>query len=127
MFRTVYVLERDAGERRWIESALASHTRTLVYLDDGATLPDWLAAHGGDCLLCGAEPDADAVLELVRKLRRQGQMLPVVVVGPHSAFRMAVDLARLVATDFLEHPVSAQRLRGALQRVTRAAEEAAKG
>jgi two-component system response regulator FixJ len=126
MFDTVYVLERDAAERRWIESALAGQARTLVYLDDGATLPDRLAAQGGDCLLCGAEPDAAAVLELVRSLRRRGHLLPVVVVGPHSAFRMAVDLARLVATDFLERPVSAQRLRDALQRVTGVTEASAK-
>ena len=118
MFNTVYVLERDADECRWIESALAGQVRTLVFLGDVATLPDWLAAHGGDCLLCDAEPDAAAALELVRGLRRRGEMLPVVMFGPHSAFRTAVDVARLSATDFLERPVSAQRLRAALLRVT---------
>jgi DNA-binding NtrC family response regulator len=127
MFETVYVLEDDAVERRWIESALTDQARALVFLDDGATLSRRLAEHGGDCLVCGAEPDAAAVLELVRGLRRQGHGLPVVVVGPHSAFRMAVELARLADTDFLQRPVSAQRLRGALQRLTRPAAEAAKG
>ena len=126
MFNTVYVLERDAAECRWIESALAGWVRTLVFLEDGATLPDWLAAQGGDCLLCGAEPDAAAALELVRGLRRRGEMLPVVMLGPHSAFRTAVDVARLSATDFLERPVSAQRLRAALHRVTAVVEESAK-
>ena len=71
---------------------------------------DWLAAQGGDCLLCGVEPDASVVLELVRSLRRHGQALPVVVIGPHSAFRAAVDVARLSGTDFLQRPVSAQAL-----------------
>ena len=122
----MYVLERDADERRWIESALAGQVRTLVFLDDGATLPDRLAAQGGDCLLCGAEPDAAAVLELVRGLRRGGHGLPVVMLGAHSAFRTAVDVARLSATDFLERPVSAQRLRAALQRATAVADESAK-
>jgi DNA-binding NtrC family response regulator len=118
MFNTVYVLERNADECRWFESALAGQVRRLVFLTDGATLPDWLAAQGGDCLLCGVEPDAKAALELVRGLRRRGEMLPVVMLGPHSAFRTAVDVARLSATDFLERPVSAQRLRAALLRVT---------
>ena len=54
----------------------------------------------------------------MRGLRRRGEMLPVVMLGPHSAFRTAVDVARLSATDFLERPVSAQRLRAALLRVT---------
>lgn len=117
MIDTVYVLERDADECRWIESALAGQVRKLIFLDDGRTLPDWLWLQGGDCLLCGAEPDANAALELVRSLRRQGQALPVVMIGPHSAFRTAVELARLPGTDFLQHPVSAQRLRAALRRL----------
>lgn len=65
-------------------------------------------------------------LELVRRLRRHGQALPVVVIGPHSAFRTAVDVARLNGTDFLERPVSAQRLRAALRKVTAVTEEGAK-
>jgi DNA-binding NtrC family response regulator len=117
MFNTVYVLERDADECRWIESALAGQVRTLVFLEDGRSLLEGQVAQGGDCLLCGTEPDAAAALELVRSLRRNGRSLPVVMLGPHSAFRTAVDLARLSATDFLERPVSAQRLRAALQRV----------
>jgi DNA-binding NtrC family response regulator len=118
MFNTVYVLERDEDECRWIEAVLAGEVRTLVFLQSGATLLDWLAAHGGDCLLCSAEPDADAALELVRSLRRNGQALPVLMIGPHSAFRTAVDVARLSSTDFLPRPLSAQRLRAALRRVT---------
>jgi len=126
MFNTVYVLERDPAERRWIESALAGQARSLVFLADGAALLDRLPAHIGDCLLCSAEPDAQAALELVRDLRRRGETLPVVMIGPHSAFRTAVDVARLAATDFLERPVSAQRLCGALRRVISPADNAAK-
>lgn len=122
MLKTVYVLERDADECRWIESALAGEVRTLVFLRDGGTLFDWLAAQGGDCLLCAAEPDAAAALELVRSLRRHGESLPVVMIGTHSAFRTAVDVARLAGTDFLQRPISAQRLRAALRRATGAAE-----
>ena len=73
MFNTVYVLERDPAECRWIESALAGQVRKLIFLEDGATLLDWLATQGGDCLLCGAEPDASVALELVRRLRRHGR------------------------------------------------------
>jgi len=127
MFNTVYVIERDPAECRWIESALAGQVRALIFLDDGAKLSDWLQTHGGDCLLCSAEPDASVALELVRSLRRHGHALPVVVLGPHSAFRTAVDVARLSGTDFLQRPVSAQRLRAALRKVTAAAEDRAKG
>jgi DNA-binding NtrC family response regulator len=126
MLNTVYVLESDPAERRWIESALAGQARTLVLLEDGTTLAARLAAQGGDCLVCGTEPDASTALELVRGLRRQGVALPVVMLGPHSAFRTAVELARLAGTDFLERPVSAQRLRAAITRVVTAAETCAR-
>lgn len=117
MANTVYVLERDPAERQWIESALATQAGTLVFLEDGAALLSRLPAHAGDCLVCCAEPDEAAALELVRSLRQRGETLPVVMIGPHSAFRTAVDVARLAATDFLERPVSAHRLRAAMRKV----------
>jgi len=55
-----------------------------------------------------AEPDAAATLALVRELRARHATLPVVVLGAHSAFRTAVDIARFPATDFLERPVSSR-------------------
>lgn len=126
MLGTVYVLERDAEERRWIESALTGEVGTIVFLQDGVTLVERLALQGGDCLLCDTEPDAAAALELVRSLRQRGETLPVVMLGPHSAFRTAVDVARLAATDFLQRPFSAQRLRAALRRAIGTADAAAK-
>jgi DNA-binding NtrC family response regulator len=121
MTQTVYVLERDLAERQWIERALRSTGRSLVFVDDGEALAGWLPAHDGDGLVCGAEPDGTAALHLVRGLRQRGERLPVVVIGPHSAFRSAVDVARFEATDFIERPCSAQRLRAALLKVTQPA------
>lgn len=54
MFNTVYVLERDPAECRWIESALAGQVRKLIFLEDGATLLDWLATQGA--IACFAAP-----------------------------------------------------------------------
>jgi two-component system response regulator FixJ len=113
---TVYVIEADPDERSWIESTLASTVDSVVFLADGATLLARLPGEEGACLIASAEPDAAATLELVRELRSRGSMLPVIVLGPHSAFRMAVDIARLAATDFLERPVSVRQLRGAVRR-----------
>jgi DNA-binding NtrC family response regulator len=125
MFNTVYVLEHDPVERKWLESALSGQAHALVFLNDGAALLERLPAQRGDCLLCGADADATAALELVRGLRHRGEPLPVVVIGPHSAFRAAVDVARLAGTDFLERPISVPRLRGALRRAVGTPDEAA--
>jgi FixJ family two-component response regulator len=116
MATTVYVVDPDPEERKWIESVLAPAATAVVFLDDGAALLAHLPACESACLLAFAEPDAAAALELVRELRRRGETLPVIVLGPHSAFRTAVEIARLEATDFLERPVSVRDLQGAVNR-----------
>lgn len=114
---TVYVLEPDLAERSRLARALAGVGDKQVLLDRREALFDRLPASAGDCLVCSAEIGGISAAELVRALRRRGEKLPVVVTGPSTAFRTAVDVARLDAADFLEQPVSAQRLRGALQRL----------
>jgi FixJ family two-component response regulator len=114
---TVYVIEPDPNERSWIRSALASNVDAVVFLDDCAAL---LASPrpGSEraCLIASAEPDQAATLKLVRDLRSSGATLPVIVLGPHTAFRMAVEIARLPATDFLERPVTIRQLRAAVRK-----------
>ena len=59
---------------------------------------------------------------LVRDLRSLGTLTPVIVLGSHTAFRTAVEIARFPATDFLERPVSAHQLRAAVLRACSAAQ-----
>ena len=115
---TIYVIDPDPDERTWIESTLGPIVDAVVFLDDGAALLARIGISGGKdaCLVASAEPDNTATLELVRELRDRGATLPVIVLGPHSAFRTAVDIARLEATDFLERPVSARQLRAAVSK-----------
>jgi two-component system response regulator FixJ len=116
---TVYVVDPDPAERAWIQSSLGRSVNAVVFVDDGQALLANVPGPEGACLIASAEPDAGATLELVRELRRRGATLPVIVLGPHSAFRTAVDIARLEATDFLERPVSARQLRAAVRRLSR--------
>ncbi|MET0345921.1 MAG: hypothetical protein ABW218_06635 [Casimicrobiaceae bacterium] len=111
---TVLVINPDDADRRWIVSSLASTAYVPEFFADEAALFARLPAEAPACLVAFAEPDADAALVLVRELRRRAPTLPVIVLGPHSAFRMAVNVARLPATDFLERPVSSRQLRVAV-------------
>ncbi|MFO1313392.1 MAG: hypothetical protein U1F41_15155 [Burkholderiales bacterium] len=116
---TVFVISPLQDDRKWIEVTLAPGVGAVVFVDDGAALLARLPATPAACLVTAAEPDARAALQLVRDLRGRGVMLPVIVLGPHSAFRVAVDIARLPATDFLERPVSARQLRLAVGKALR--------
>jgi len=119
MTKTVFVLEPDPEGRTWIASALAPLAESVVFLDAPPTVFALLGREG-DCLVACAEPDEEAVLELVRELRLRGSRLPAIVFGPHTAFRTAVEIARLEATDFLEHPFSERQLRAAVRNACKA-------
>lgn len=113
---TVYVLDPDPAERAWIEGALARSVDDLVFLDDHQGMVAKLAGAPDSCLIASADGNEAATLRLVRELRSAGVEVPVIVLGPHTAFRTAVNIARLDATDFLERPVSVRQLRAALRR-----------
>ena len=117
---TVFVINPDGESKQLVASMLASTAYAVEFVDDGAALIARLRADHPACLVTFAEPDADAALQLVREVRRCFPALPVVVLGPHSAFRTAVDIARLPATDFLELPVSSRQLRTAVGKALKA-------
>jgi hypothetical protein len=62
----------------------------IVFVDDGPALIASLPRGPGNCLLASADTDDAATLKLVRELRSSGATLPVIVLGPHTAFRTAV-------------------------------------
>jgi FixJ family two-component response regulator len=120
MATTVYVLDPDAEERKRIGAALAPDVAVLVFLDDISALPAHTAEGECGCLLLSAEAAEPGAVEIVRELRRQGNAIAVIALGSHSAFRSAIDIARMEATDFLERPVSVRDLRRAVRRVCKA-------
>lgn len=117
MGTTVYVLDPDPDERTRIAAALTSHVDAVAFLDDIDALP----AHPGEgaCLLVSAEPAESEAVSIIRELRRRGNMIAVIALGSHAAFRSAIDIARMEATDFLERPVSDRDLRRAVRRAAK--------
>ena len=116
MGTTVYVIDPDPVERKWIESALSRSVDAVVCLDSVDLLLVDPPAGSSACLITSVEPGELGGLEGLLALRRRGVKLPVIAVGPHTAFRMAVDIARMEATDFLERPISDRDLRAAVRR-----------
>ncbi|RZL91618.1 MAG: response regulator [Variovorax sp.] len=110
-----YAVVADPHDRAWIESTLAPSVG-LVFVDDGPNLLARMPRGPGHCLIVSCDQDGAAALRLVRDLRNSGSTLPVIALGAHTAFRTAVALARLGATDFLERPVSVRQLRAAVRR-----------
>ena len=116
MGTTAYVVDPDPEERKRIETVLAGSVDAVRSLDSTEALLALLGVRERACLVVAVEPDEAAVLELVRELRLSGSMIPVIVIGPATALRTAIDIARLESADFLERPLSAHRLRAAVRR-----------
>ncbi len=112
----VYVFDFGSEDRDWIRSALAGSVESIEFLAGAAELFANLPTSLCACLIVSTDSDAEATLQLVRELRARGSTIPVLVLGTHSAFREAVEIARIEATDFLERPVSVRQLRAAVRR-----------
>jgi len=113
---TAYVVNPDPEERKWIEAILSPSVEAVRGLDDAEALLAVLGGREGICLIVSLEPNEAAALELVRELRLLGSKIPVISVGSGTAFRTATDIARLECTDFLERPLTARKLRAAVER-----------
>jgi FixJ family two-component response regulator len=113
---TVYVVAANQADRKWIESAFgrAAGTDTVFLSDESSLLSN--PPSGRSCVIALADGKGLGTLALVRAMRSTGSLIPVIVLGSHSAFRTAVEIARFPATDFLERPVSAHQLRAAVLR-----------
>jgi FixJ family two-component response regulator len=112
---TAYVVDPDPEERKRIEAMLSPNVEAVRGLDDAEALLAVLGLREGACLIVSVEPDEAAAVELVRELRLSGSKIPVITVGTGTAFRTATDIARLEFTDFLERPLSAHKLRAAVE------------
>ena len=114
---TAYVVVASPPDRAWIASALAGGVvDAVIFANHDAAQIASLPGGPANCLILSADEDEASTLRLVRELRRLGNTLPVIVLGPHRAFRTAVEIAQLDATDFLERPVSVRQFRTAIRR-----------
>lgn len=117
MKTTAYVIDPDPDEREWIEAFLSPDVEVVCGLDSAEALLAALGVRDGVCLIVSLDPDEAVALELVAELRLSGSEIPVIVVGPGTAFRAATEIARLEFTDFLQRPLTAHKLRAAVERL----------
>ena len=89
--------------------AVRTHATAQAFLDVAAEI------HNG-CLVTDLRmPDIDGV-ELLRRLRTAGTMLPAIVVTGHGDVQMAVEAMKNGAIDFIEKPFSNETIIGSISR-----------
>lgn len=114
---TVYVLEPDAVRRAEIANALRGHVSSVVLLDSAK---DWMALRELNrpaCMLLALESPGSPIHELIAFA---APACPVIVIGDIDELDAVIKAMRAGATNFLDRPCHARRLRTAIREAVRA-------
>ncbi|WP_443699462.1 response regulator [Pseudomonas sp.] len=106
----MYVVDEDAVLRNNLRSVLES----VGYLvRDYCTAEQFLGSYAGDkrgCLIIEARPSGINGLEVVARLKAQGDELPILMISCNSRVADVVDAMRAGVCDFIEKPFRYQQL-----------------
>ncbi|RXT35318.1 response regulator transcription factor [Bradyrhizobium betae] len=117
----VFVIETDAASREQLSSALQQSAYDMICFADGASLLSEAKARMPACVLLEMPPDRSA-LDVLRRLREDNCMAPVLVTSANGSIAMAVDAIKSGAADFIEKPF---RTRDIVDRIDAAIDEVA--
>ena len=99
----VFVIDTDAASREQLSSALQQSAYDVICFADGASLLSEAKARMPACVLMELPPDRSG-LDMLRRLREENCMAPVLVTSANGSIAMAVDAIKNGAADFIEKP-----------------------
>ncbi|WIW45501.1 response regulator [Bradyrhizobium sp. 62B] len=99
----VFVIDTDAASREQLSTALQQSAYDVICFADGASLLSEAKARMPACVLMALPPDRSG-LDMLRRLREENCMAPVLVTSANGSIAMAVDAIKSGATDFIEKP-----------------------
>ena len=123
---TVFVVDDDAGIRAALCSVLDDDGRNAECFGSGEEFLAKFVPCSEACLLVdGYLPGMDGV-ELLRRLRQAGHVLPAIMITGKSDVSMAVAAMKAGAADFIEKPVGRAELLASIDRAMGQARDATK-
>lgn len=115
----VFVVETDAASREQLSNALQQNAYDVICFADGASLLSEAKARMPACVLLEMPPDRSG-LDVLKRLRAENCMAPVLVTSANGSIAMAVDAIKSGAADFIEKPF---RTRDIVDRIDAAIDE----
>jgi len=113
---TVYIVAPLPEESGRITEALSAEQVDVRVFDSAEELIAQLSPGACGCVVAAVDLPGKGVRCLIEEIRRQELCITVVVLGREDDLRVAVDLVRAGATEFVESPPSVRRLRTAIRR-----------
>jgi two-component system, LuxR family, response regulator FixJ len=99
----VFVIDTDAASRELLSAALQQNAYDVICFADGASLLSEARARMPACVLLEMPPDRSG-LDVLKRLREENCMAPVLVTSAHGSIALAVDAIKSGAFDFIEKP-----------------------
>jgi two-component system, LuxR family, response regulator FixJ len=99
----VFVIDTDAASREQLSMALQQSAYDVICFADGASLLSEARARMPACVLLEMPSDRSA-LDVLKRLREENCMAPVLVTSANGNIAMAVDAIKSGAADFIEKP-----------------------
>ena len=123
---TIFVVDDDSSLRETMRELLqAEGKRVESYASGEAFLAAYHAGSDG-CLLVDAGMPGMSGLELLQRLKADGERLPAIMITGDGDVHMAVQAMRAGATDFIEKPIGREELLASIERALEQTRDSAK-
>jgi FixJ family two-component response regulator len=118
---SVYLVGFADDERGVLERTLRPDDVAILCFDDADALLATVRPDDCGCIVTSVDLPGIGIRGLIREIRARGHCIAIVAVGREDDFRLAVDLVRAGAADYVEPPLRAGRLLRAVRRALAAA------
>ena len=114
--RTVVVIDDDDGVREALRTLLQEEGMAVEIYASGEALLGAPHTQSHACLLIDATMPGMGGIELLRRLKDQGDLRPAILITGDGDLKMAVEAMRLGIVDFIEKPISREALLASIER-----------
>jgi two-component system, LuxR family, response regulator FixJ len=123
----IYVVDDDDAMRDSLDFLLAAAGFSVKVFESASSFLDVLARVQVGCLITDIRMPGIDGLELLKRVRRERPLLPVIMMTGHGDVPLAVEAMKLGANDFIEKPFEDQRLVDTIRAAMTSATDALKG
>ncbi|MGV7212859.1 response regulator transcription factor [Bradyrhizobium sp. UFLA05-112] len=108
----VFVIDTDASFREQLSMALEQQAYEVICFADGASLLLEAKVRMPACVLLEMQAPDQSGLDVLKRLRAENCMAPVLVTSANGSIAMAVDAIKSGAFDFIEKPFESHEIVG---------------
>ena len=109
--KSLLIVDDEPNVRLVFRTALESSDYSVATAEDGETALRWLKASPADLVLLDLSMPGMDGMDVLKRLRDEGNNVPVVIITAHGSVPNAVQAMKLGAIDFLAKPLTPEELR----------------